>query len=699
MPGFVRVDAKMKKRTHGGLGKMTIGLTPGITGTMAIGRLVNVRNEPKCAGKAGEVQRMRESYDQDPASQVGPESCGDGREAVVEALTGERAGRVSNRETVNVRGADACLGVRKATSLVSTSQETGGPREVEDPEARLRALRCTHRSISHGSREISRLANGESPAARVVNPSPRSKTTMNDEREKSDRPVVPGKSTNKRRGYWSFFAEWMKGRGLAKENSGPAKQADRTPSRVGKGDAAVTADADPEGLSNALERIRAAARRDKGLKFTSLWHHVYDIERLREAYYALKRDAATGVDEVTWQEYGQTLENHLADLSERLARGAYRAKPVKRAYVPKADGNRRPIGIPALEDKLVQRATVQVLNAIYDETDFLGFSYGFRPGRSCHMALDALAVGIETKKVNWMLDADIKSFFDTLSHEWLIKFVEHRIGDHRVVRHVRKWLNAGVMMEDGRHEQQDEGTPQGGSISPLLANLYLHYVLDLWAEQWRRTQTRGDVIIVRYADDFVVGFEHESDAQRFLADLRERFRQFNLELHAAKTRVIEFGRHARENRERRGQRGKPMSFNFLGFTHVCDQTRRGRFTVLRRTMAKRMRIKLASIKAELWRRLHDSISEVGRWLASVLRGHYRYFGVPRNFRALSSFLYVVRRLWHRTLNRRCQSRRVGMTTEARMSRIARRWLPMPRICHPYPSERLCVLIQGKSPVR
>lgn len=510
-------------------------------------------------------------------------------------------------------------------------------------------------------------------------------------REKSDRPVVPEKSTNKTKGYWSFFAEWMEGRGLAKENSEPAKQADRTPSRVREG-----GNTDPEGLSQALERIRAAARRDKRLKFTSLWHHVYDVARLREAYFALKRDAAAGVDGQTWQEYGRELESNLRELSDRLARGAQRAKPVRRAYIPKPDGRERPIGIPALEDKLVQRATVRVLNAVW-EADFLGFSYGFRPGRSCHMALDALSVGIQTRKVNWILDADIKSFFDTLSHEWLVKFVEHRIADRRVVRHIIKWLNAGVM-EDGRHERQEEGTPQGGSISPLLANLYLHYVLDLWAERWRRTRAQGDVIIVRYADDFVVGFEHESDAQRFREELEERFRKFNLELHADKTRVIEFGRHARRDRERRGE-GKPENFNFLGFTHVCDVTRRGKFIVLRRTTAGRMRIKLASIKQELRRRLHDPPCAVGRWLASVLRGHYRYFGVPRNFRALASFFSAIRRLWHRSLKRRCQSRHQGMTTEARMNRIVACWLPTPRICHPYPWDRLCVIIQGKSPVR
>jgi RNA-directed DNA polymerase len=508
------------------------------------------------------------------------------------------------------------------------------------------------------------------------------------EREKSDRPVVPGKSA--KMDYWEFhqmYVESMEGRGLAKEKFDPVSQVDRTQRRVREGGDTKGGITGSEDLSNALDRIRRAAQKDKELKFTSLWHHVYNIDRLTEAYRALKHDAAAGVDGWTWREFGQDLKRNLRDLSERLARGAYRAKPVKRVYIPKADGKERPIGIPALEDKIVQRATVQVLNAIY-ETDFADFSYGFRPGRSCHMALDALAVAIETKRVNWILDADIKSFFDSLSHEWLIKFVEHRTADPRVVRHIRKWLNAGVM-EDGRHEEQKEGTPQGGSISPLLANIYLHYVLDLWAEQWRRKQAHGDVIIVRYADDFVAGFEHESDAQRFLEELKERFQQFNLELHATKTRVIEFGRHARENRERRSE-GKPMNFNFLGFTHVCDKTRRGWFTVLRRTMAKRMRIKLASIKKELRRRMHDPLPAVGGWLSQVLRGHYRYFGVPRNFRALASFRDAIRRLWHRSLRRRSQARRRALTSEARMSRIAQRWLPLPRICQPYPSERRCV---------
>jgi RNA-directed DNA polymerase len=522
--------------------------------------------------------------------------------------------------------------------------------------------------------------------------------------EKSDRPVVPMRPANAGEGtsFWDLFerVQRAKGRGLAKENEDgaddavdpalcvePAKQADRTQSRVGGGQPP------DEGLHSALDRIRRVARRDQETKFTSLWHHVYDVDRLREAYLALRRTASAGVDGQTWQTYGQDLEGNLKDLSQRLARGTYRARPVRRVYIPKADGRQRPIGIPVLEDKIVQRATVQVLNAVC-ETDFLGFSYGFRPGRSAHMALDALAVGIETKKVNYVLDADIRGFFDTLNHEWLLRFVRHRIGDPRVVRHIQKWLNAGVM-EEGERRRQDEGTPQGGSISPLLANIYLHFAFDLWADQWRRTRASGDVVIVRYADDFVVGFQHETDAVRFLAELRERFRTFNLERHADKTRVIEFGRFAAERRSRRGL-GRPETFDFLGFTHACDTTRKGKFTVLRRTMAKRVRAKLKALKEELRRRLHDPVRDVGKWLGQVLAGHYRYYGVPRNYAMLDAFRDQVRRLWHRALNRRSQT---GTVTEARLKAIVAAWLPMPRICQPYPDVRLAVRIRGKSPVR
>ena len=491
---------------------------------------------------------------------------------------------------------------------------------------------------------------------------------------KSDRPVVPAKPANTG-GAKPLMVEWEERRGLAKEKAEPAPRADRTQCRVGS---------DPEGLHQALERIRQAARRDKELKFTSLWHHVYNVDRLREAYLGLAPHAAPGEDRVTWQQYGRELEANLRALSRRLASGGYRAKPVKRVYIPKTDGRLRPIGVPVLEDKIVQRATVQVLNAVY-ETDFLGFSYGFRPGRGQHNALDALTVAIQRKKVNYVLDADIRSFFDTLDHEWLIRFIEHRIADPRVIRHVRKWLNAGVL-EQGRLMEQEEGVPQGGSVSPLLANVYLHYALDLWAEQWRRRQARGDVVIVRYADDFVVGFQNLSEAEQFLSDLKERFRRFGLELHPEKTRILEFGRYAAERRKKRGE-GKPATFDFLGFTHCCGKNRQGTFRVLRLTIAKRLRAKLKEIKLELRRRMHEGIAAVGGWLTSVVRGHYQYYGVPGNDRRLRAFNYRVFLHWWAAIRRRSQKRRISLE---RMTRIATRWLPRPRVYHPYPAERLCV---------
>ena len=442
---------------------------------------------------------------------------------------------------------------------------------------------------------------------------------------------------------------------------------------------------DSSDLQSALQRIRQAACRDKGLQFTALWHHVYDVDRLREAYLSLKRHAAPGVDGETWQHYGESLEMNLRDLSDRLKRGAYRAKPVRRVYIPKADGRQRPLGVTALEDKIVQRAAVEVLNAIY-ENDFLGFSYGFRSGRNSHNALDALYVGIMRKKVNWVLDADIRGYFDAMDHGWLLKFVEHRIADQRVQRHIRKWLNAGVM-EDGKRTRVEKGTPQGGSISPLLANVYLHYVFDLWAHQWRQRQARGDVVIVRYADDFTVGFQYRNEAERFLAELRQRFRKFSLELHPTKTRLMEFGRYAARNRQVRGE-GKPESFDFLGFTHSCDKTRNGKFIVLRQTMRKRMRAKLREIKLELRRRMHHPIPEVGQWLRSVLTGHFRYFAVPRNQRKLSAFKYQVYCLWFRTLRRRSQRHRISGD---RMNRLTARWFPPDRVLHPYPEQRLRVM--------
>jgi RNA-directed DNA polymerase len=489
---------------------------------------------------------------------------------------------------------------------------------------------------------------------------------MNDPGQ-SDRPVVPTKSPNNAE---RSAAEEMEGRGLAKGN--PRQQnAPRTPSR--------------DGARSALERVREAAEREKTVRFTALLHHIYNIEHLRTAYHALKRDAAPGIDGETWEHYGQALEANLADLSGRLTRRAYRARPVKRTYIPKADGRQRPLGIPTLEDKIVQRMTVEVLNAIY-ETDFLGFSYGFRPGRSPHGALDALYAGLLTRKVNWVLDADIRGFFEAIDHEWLVKFVEHRIADQRVVRLIQKWLNAGVL-EDGVRTWREEGTPQGGSISPLLANVYLHYVFDLWAQRWRKKHAYGDVIVVRYADDFIVGFQHRVDAERFLVELRERFTKFNLELHPEKTRLLEFGPFAAEHRQRAAQ-GKPETFNFLGFTHICGKKRNGRFTVVRQTIRKRMQAKLSEVKAELRRRMHAPIPVVGAWLRTVVGGHLRYYGVPMNGPALFTFRFQVGWLWYRALRRRGQRRPL---TWDRMRRLIQRWLPPARISHPYPLRRLGVV--------
>jgi len=499
-------------------------------------------------------------------------------------------------------------------------------------------------------------------------------TAMMDEHGKSDRSVVPLKRPNNAP---ERATEVVEGRERAKGNA-PERNVPRTQRRVG--------------APSALERVRQAAKQDRKQQFTALLHHVYDVEHLRAAYFAVKRDAAAGVDGETWQHYGTDLEMHLQDLSERLKRGAYRAKPVRRAYILKTDGRQRPLGVPTLEDKIVQRAVVAVLNAIYD-TDFLGFSYGFRPKRSPHLALDALTVGIMTKKVNWVLDADIRSFFDTLQHEWLVRFIEHRVADRRVVRLIQKWLTAGVL-EEGQRRVSEVGTVQGGSISPLLANVYLHYVFDLWAQRWRKRQAHGDVVVVRFADDFVVGFEHRDDAEQFLADLRERFARFGLTLHPDKTRVFEFGRHAATNRRARGE-GKPESFNFLGFTHSCATTRKGGFTVLRRTMRTRFQAKLKAVKLELRRRMHRPLPELGAYVRAVVSGHVQYYGVPMNYPPLFAFARAVSRLWWRVLARRSQ-RHVPWH---RMKRYIHRWVPPVRICHPYPLVRFGVITQGGSRMR
>jgi group II intron reverse transcriptase/maturase len=499
------------------------------------------------------------------------------------------------------------------------------------------------------------------------------------QRRKSDRPVVPAKPPNKSR---NLAAEGVEGRGVTKGNS-PQQNAVRTQSR--EEDAIGKSSAGDLAAHSALERIRQAAKRDKKCRFTSLMHHICNPDALRQAYYGLRREASAGVDGETWQSYGERLEENLLKLSEKLKRGAYRATPVRRVYIPKADGTERPLGVTSFEDKVVQRATVEVLKAIY-ETDFLGFSYGYRPGRGQHNALDALYVGILTKYVNWVLDGDIRSFFDRIDHEWLVKFIEHRVGDQRVVRLIRKWLKAGVL-EDGEWRSSEEGTPQGGSASPLMANIFMHYVFDLWVQQWRKTKARGDVIVVRWADDFVVGFRFKSDAEQFHRELAERFQKFKLELHPEKTRLIEFGPFAAQNRKVAGKR-RPETFNFLGFTHICAKKRsNGRFTVNRRTIAKRARTKLSELKIELRRRLHDPVPDVGKWLGSVVGGHNRYYGVPGNWQQLFSFRSQVSKLWFRTLRRRSQTTSL---TWKRMNRLVERWLPPPTIHHPYPLTRFGV---------
>ncbi len=494
------------------------------------------------------------------------------------------------------------------------------------------------------------------------------------ERGKSDNLVVPAKPPNNA---GEPVAEVVEGRRLAEGNTA-------RPTRPGRSAGS--------GVPSGLDRVREVARRDKDARFTALLHHV-DLDRLWAAYVAINPKAAPGADQVTWDAYGQDLRENLEDLLRRVRSGAYRASPSRRVYIPKPDGRQRPLGIATLEDKILQRAVVEVLNSVYEE-DFLGFSYGFRPGRGPHDALDALAVGISEKKVNWILDADVSDFFSRLDHSWMERFLEHRIADKRVLRLIRKWMTAGVI-EDGNWSETAEGSPQGASVSPLLANVYLHYVFDLWADWWRRRYAHGDVIIVRFADDFVVGFQHLGDAKRFLSDLRKRFAKFSLELHPDKTRLIEFGRFAAKNRRGRGL-AKPETFDFLGFTHVCGKTRDGRFWLRRITIKKRMRAKLKQVKAELRRRRHWPIPEQGRWLASVLRGHLNYYAVPGNIDSVTAFRDQIRWHWIQTLRRRSQRHR--MTWE-RYSRIEKKWLPPARIVHPYPSVRFAARTQGRSPVR
>ena len=484
---------------------------------------------------------------------------------------------------------------------------------------------------------------------------------------KSDESVVPTNPANN--GAAEAPAESDEGRDSAKRNV-PQAALPRTPGRNMR-------------KSRGLEGVREAARKDSQLKFTALLHHV-NRDCLTEAFFNLKKSAAVGVDGVTWQEYEQDLEARIEDLHDRLHRGAYRALPSRRVWIPKPDGRPRPLGIASLEDKIVQQAFVWVLQSIYEQ-DFLGFSYGYRPGRSQHHALDALSVAITSKKVNWILDADVKGFFDAIDHSWLIQFLEHRIGDRRILRMIRKWLHAGIM-EDGEWSASTAGSPQGSVISPLLSNVYLHYVFDLWVDWWRKHHCRHDVIVVRYADDFVIGFESHSEAIACLEELRPRFAKFGLRLHEGKTRLIEFGRYAAERRQRHGQ-GRPDTFDFLGFTHQCAQTRtHGWFTIQRHSSAQRLRATLQAITQQLRRRQHRPLGETGRWLGRVVRGWLNYHAVPGNSRRLSRFVDEVSRLWLRVIRRRSQRGR-SRWTWTRMHHLVRHHLPRPRVLHPYPDQR------------
>jgi len=485
------------------------------------------------------------------------------------------------------------------------------------------------------------------------------------EAEKSDLAIVAVKPANNS---GPPDAEWVERRAGAEGNVGQQR---------------TRRAQDRASVSQRLDRIQKAAREKKQARFIALLHHV-DVPMLRTAFYALRRGDAPGADGLTWQDYEADLDRRIGGLHDRVHRGAYRAHPSRRRFIPKPDGRQRPLAIAALEDKIVQRAVVMVLNAIYVE-DFLGLSYGFRPGRNQHDALDALVTGIGSTKVNWILDADIRSFFDMVSQEWLIRFVEHRVGDRRIIRLIQKWLKAGIL-EDEVVTISERGTGQGSVISPLLANIYLHYAFDLWANRWRQREATGDMIVVSYADDIVVGFEHEADASRFLDMMRARLEEFALTLHSEKTRLIEFGRHAAVGREKRGL-GRPETFNFLGFTMICGKSRRGKFLLWRKSRRDRLQAKLLAVKEELRRRMHQPIPRQGEWLRGVVSGWFNYHAVPTNFRSLQTFRDCVVRLWLRSLRRRGQR---DKTTWERMKRLADDFLPKPRILHPWPGQRFAV---------
>ena len=597
---------------------------------------------------------MKESYRKGLASHPDPESCAEGGNTVGEALTGAHTGQLLSSEN-SVK--PAC---RPDSLQGKATRRTPTEREAAQDAAESKNLSMCGNSM-HENRETPSALRSDD-LGRLEKDDHNANMHADGE---SDGTIVPEKQANK--GGTPPLAEPVEERGPTKGNAFRLT-AYRTQSR--------------KSVSLELEGVRRVASNDKDVRFTSLLHHVTET-LLRDSYQALNRAAVPGVDDVTWTEYGQGLEGHLKDLHNRVQSGTYRAQPSQRIYLPKPDGRQRPIGIAALEDKIVQQGLRTVLEQIYEE-DFLGFSYGFRPGKSQHNALDALGVGLRQRKVNWVLDADICGFFDNINHEWMIKFLEHRIADKRVIRLVKKWLRAGIS-EDGEWSKTTIGTPQGAVISPLLANVFLHYVLDLWVHQWRKKYARGDVIVIRYADDFVMGFQYRGDAERCLREIRDRLHRFGLKLHPEKTRLIEFGRFAASNRKRRREK-KPETFNFLGFTHCCGTTRKGKFKVVRITIAKRMGVTLRAIKEKLRKKMHEPIHLQGRWLRRVIQGWLNYHAVPGNYARLEQFGKAVSRIWLKMIRRRSHKARTRWNWK-RLRPHIKRWFPKVRILHPYPEQR------------
>lgn len=601
---------------------------------------------------------MKESNTKGITSHCGPESCGYAGNDMPEALTGEpsRPG-IEPRKLLKPSDADPLVIEGRPHGKGRLGEPSTGPAGSE-----TRSMQGRHSSGRRDTREASCCQAGSRGELQ-------GDTAATNATRESDDCVVPEKGANKIAAD-AEVAESLEERQSAKRN--PQRQStSRTQDRAT--------------VEQALERIREAVRRDRRKRLTTLWHHVYSEATLREAYRKLNPKSSPGVDGQTWQEYGDGLDERISELSARLKRMGHRPQAVLRRYIAKENGKQRPIGMPVLEDKIVERALVMVLEVVYEE-EFENFSYGFRPGRSPHKALDALYMGVISRKVNWVLDADLSGYFDTIDHDWLVRMLEHRIADKRVVRYIIRCLKAGVV-EDGCWREQGRGSPQGGCISPLLANIFLHYVLDGWVKKWRKTRARGDLIIVRYADDFVIGCQYQNEARQFYRDLRQRLAKFGLRLNEEKTRLIEFGRFAAKNRRNRKE-GKPETFDFLGFTHICGVNRNGHFQLKRKTISKRLRAKLNALKMEMRKRWNYSIPEMGRWLARVLRGHFTYYGVPGNFRRLQGFRQAVMMLWRRWIIRKSQRSRAGYR---RMYRLANRWLPKASIRHPYPSERLRVI--------